>query len=152
MSYRYILHRHRLVGLWSRASVLLQLIYIAGNITCISLGVSHSRLQISTLSQAGLRAGTLSTINLIPLFVGPHLGSLVDLLGVNPSAIQQIHRLAGVMAVLLAVFYTLVAIGSLLSFRLDLPQNIFAVIVSIELLCHMFLLTVSIGSIVAGVC
>jgi hypothetical protein len=32
--YCYILYRHRLLGLWSRADVLVQLIYIAGNICC----------------------------------------------------------------------------------------------------------------------
>jgi hypothetical protein len=32
--YRYILHRHRLLGPWSRADVLVQIIYIAGNIYC----------------------------------------------------------------------------------------------------------------------
>src|SRR4051812_23060069 len=58
MVYRHILHRHRLLGPWSRASVLLQLTYIAGNITCVSLGGSHVQTQVSTLSQAGLRAGT----------------------------------------------------------------------------------------------
>jgi hypothetical protein len=30
--YRYILHRHPLLGPWSRADVLVQLIYIVGNI------------------------------------------------------------------------------------------------------------------------
>jgi hypothetical protein len=151
MFYRYILHRHRLVGPWSRAGVLLQLIYVAGNITCISLRVPHFRPRISTLSQAGLRAGTLSIVNLIPLFAGPHLGSLADLLGVNLSTIRQIHRSAGVMAVLLMVFHTLVAVGSRPSFGLDLPQNLFAVIVSVELLRHIFPLIVGVGSIIAGV-
>ena len=150
MFYRYSLRRHRLVGPWSRAGVLLQLIYVAGNITCISLGVSPSRPQTSTMSQAGLRAGTLSIVNLIPLFAGPHLGSFADLLGVNLSTIRQILRSAGVMAVLLAVFHTLVAIGSRRSFGLDLPQNLFAVIVSVELLRHISPLTVSVGSIFAG--
>jgi hypothetical protein len=32
--YRYVLYRHRLLGPWSRADVLVQLIYIAGNIYC----------------------------------------------------------------------------------------------------------------------
>ena len=32
--YRYILHRHQLLGPWSRADILVQLIYVAGNICC----------------------------------------------------------------------------------------------------------------------
>jgi hypothetical protein len=44
--YRYILHRHRLLGRWSRADVLVQLIYIAGNICCFELGSNcHTRYQ-----------------------------------------------------------------------------------------------------------
>ena len=137
MFYRHILHRHRLLGPWSRAGVLLKLIYVAGNATCISLEVSQSRPEIPTLSQAGFRAGTLLIVNLIPLFAGPHLGFLADLLGVNLSTIRQIHRSAGVMAVLLAAFHTLVAVGSRPSFGLSLPQNLFAVIVSVDPLSHL---------------
>jgi hypothetical protein len=121
--YRYVLHQHRLLSPWSRAGVLVQLIYIVGNIFCFSF-------QASTILQAGLRAGILSIINLIPLFAGPHLSTLADLLGVTLSTFLQIHRSAGVMAVLLAVFHVLVAVASRPSFALDLPQNLFAVIVS----------------------
>ena len=79
---------------------------------------------------SSLRAGTLSITNLIPLFAGPHLSTLADLLGVTLSMFRQIHRSAGVMAVLLAVFHVLVAVASRPSFALDLPQNLLAVIIS----------------------
>ena len=142
--YRYVLHRHRLVGPWSGAGVLVQLIYIAGNIFCFSF-------RAPTISQAGLRAGALSIINLILLFAGPHLGALADLLDVTLSAVRQIHRSAGVMAVLLAVFHVLVAISPRPSFALDLPQNLFAVIVSVQSHGHISQLTRCIGSISTGV-
>ncbi|KAI9774177.1 MAG: hypothetical protein M1839_001879 [Geoglossum umbratile] len=131
--YRYILHRHWLLGPWSRAGVLVQLIYIAGNIFCFSFWVS-------TISQASLRAGTLSIINLIPLFAGPHLSALADLLGVTLSTFRQIHRSVGVMAVLLAVFHVLVAVALRPSFALHLPQNLFAVI-GVSSLCCVLLLS-----------
>lgn len=121
--YRHILHRHRLLGPWSRAGVLMQLIYIAGNICCL-------KFWNTTSSQAGLQAGTLAIINAIPLFAGPHLGTLADLLGVSLSTFRQIHRSAGVMAVMHAVFHVLVIVASPPSFTLHLPQNLFAVIVS----------------------
>jgi predicted ferric reductase len=69
-------------------------------------------------------------INLILLFVVPHLGTLADLLGVTLSTFRQIHRSAGVMAVMLTIFHVLVMIASQPSFTLDLAQNKFAVIVS----------------------
>ncbi len=132
MIYRYVLHRHRLLDPWSRAGVLLHLMYIAGNITCLSLGLSHTNVQISTFSQAGLRAGILSVVNLIPLFAGPHLDLLADLLGLNLNTVRQIHRSIGVMTVLLVVFHVMVAVASRSSFALGLPRNLFAVIVSLQ--------------------
>ena len=121
--YRYILHRHRLLGPWSRADVLVQLIYIAGNICCFEFWDT-------TISQAGLRAGTLAMINLILLFVVPYLSTLADLLGVTLSTFRQIHRSAGVMAVMLTIFHVLFMLASRPSFPLDLLQNKFAVVVS----------------------
>jgi hypothetical protein len=99
--YRYVLHRHRFLGPWSRACLLVQLIYTAGNICCI-------KFWDTTISQAGLQAGTLATINLIPLFGGPHLSTLADLLGLTLSMFRQIHMSAGVMAVVLTIFHVLV--------------------------------------------
>jgi hypothetical protein len=60
-------------------------------------------------------------INLILLFVAPYLSTLADLLGVTLSTFRQIHRSAGVMAVLLTIFHLLVIIASQPSFPLDLP-------------------------------
>ncbi|OCT49043.1 hypothetical protein CLCR_04721 [Cladophialophora carrionii] len=126
--YRYVLHRHRFMGPWSLAGVLLQLIYVTGNILCIALRMRHGQTRISTLSQAGQRAGTLSIINLIPLFAGLHLSALSDLLGVNLRTVRQIHRSAGVMASLLMVFHALVALRSQPTFALNQAPNLFGVI------------------------
>lgn len=130
--YRYVLHRHRFLGPWSRADVLLQLIYVAGNMICIIPGLSHTNVQVSTFSQAGLRAGSLSIVNLIPLFASPHLALLADLLGLNLNTARHIHRSTGLMAVFLAVFHVITAVASQPSFSLGLPRNLFAVIVSLE--------------------
>ena len=139
--YRNVLYRHRFLGPWSRAGVLVQLIYIAGNICCL-------KFWNTTISQAGLRAGTLAVINLMPVFAGPHLSTLADLLGVSLSMFRQIHRSAGVTAVALAIFHVLVMVTSQPSFSLDLPQNLFAVIVG-SLLGRVSPLTLYIGGIIA---
>jgi predicted ferric reductase len=96
---------------------------IAGTIFCFSF-------RAPAIEQAGRRAGTLSLVNLIPVFAGPHLSTLADLLVLTLATFQQIHRSAGLMAVLLAVFHVLVALIPRPAFSLDLPQNLFAVIVS----------------------
>ena len=132
MVYRYLLQRHRLFGPWSRAAVLLQLVYIAGNTVCAVFRVSHGKIQLSTVSQAGLRAGTLSVINLVGLFAGPHLDFLADVFGVASRTLRHLHLSAGVMVVILALFHTLVAVGVRRSFDLRQAQNLFAVIVSVQ--------------------
>ena len=91
LTYPYLLHRHIFLGPWSRADVLVQLIYIAANIICLIFKVStmsKSNLptfQVSTILESSLQAGTLSLINMIPVFAGPHLGFLADLLGLSIS-------------------------------------------------------------------
>ena len=48
--YRYILRRRRLLGPWSRADVLVQLIYIVGNICCFEFFQPKSVLLIDNTS------------------------------------------------------------------------------------------------------
>ncbi|KAG9248447.1 putative metalloreductase [Calycina marina] len=119
--YCNVLNRHRLLGPWTRAGVMMQLIYFAGNACCL-------RFWDTTASQAGLRAGTLAVINMIPLFAIPYLGSLAHLLGVTLGTTRQIHRSAGVMAAVLTMFHVLIMMASQSSFPLSQPKNMFAVI------------------------
>ena len=134
LTYPYLFHRHRFLGPWSRADVLVQLVYIAANIICLTF-------QVSTISKSSLRAGTLSLINTILAFAGPHLGFLADLLGLSMSTYRHLHRSAGIMSCSLTFFHVFVAVASQPSFGLDLPQNLFAVIVSVRSSCHILKLT-----------
>lgn len=86
-------------------------------------------------------------VNLIPLFAVPHPRTLADLLGVTFGTFRQIHRSAGVTAVVLNIFHLLIMVASQSSFPLHLPQNRFAVIVH-SLLGHFSPLTLYIGSII----
>ena len=101
LMYPYILNRHALIGPWSAADVLLQVVYLTVNLFCISFRVAN-------LSQAGLRAGTLSLINLCPLFSGPHLDFVADLLGLSLKGYRRVHRSAAFVAFALAIFHVLV--------------------------------------------
>ena len=121
--------------------MLVQLIYIAANITCLIVTISKSGLQVSTISESGLQAGSLSLINMVPVFAGPHLSFLADLLGLSMSTYRHLHRSAGIMSCSLTLFHVLVAVASHPPFGLDLPQNLFAVIVSVRSLCHILKIT-----------
>jgi hypothetical protein len=118
LTYLYLLHRHRFLSLWSRANVLVQLIYIAANITCLIFKVSTMSksdlptFQVSTISESGLQAGTLLLMNMILVFAGPHLGFLADLLCLSMSTYRHLHCSAGIMSCSLTLFYVLVAVAS----------------------------------------
>ncbi len=92
ITYPYFLHRHRLLGPWTRSDVLIQLIYITTNNLCLGF-------RVPILSKAGLRAGNLSLANMVPLFAGPHLSFLADVLGFRLDSYRYVHRSAGTVAI-----------------------------------------------------
>jgi hypothetical protein len=119
--YPYLVHRHRFLPPFTLADLLTQLIYIAGNSFCLAY--------CSTIEKAGLRAGTLSLINLIPLFFGPHLGFAADVLGLSLGAFRNVHRSAGLVSSGLVLFHTAVAVKSHTEFALSSTKNVSAVVV-----------------------
>ena len=72
----------------------------------------------------------ISLVNMIPLFAGPHLSFLADLLGVSITMYRCIHRSAGIMSCVPVAFHVLVAVASGTSFSLAIDQHLFALIVS----------------------
>ena len=123
LTYPYFLSRHRFLGPWTRGDVLIQLIYITGNVFCLSF-------RASTVSQAGFRAGTLSLINVVPLFAGPHLSFLADVLGVFVITYRHAHRSAGLMSFCLVLFHVLVAVVGQGASSIATGKPLFGVIVS----------------------
>ncbi|PVH67378.1 hypothetical protein DL98DRAFT_643971, partial [Cadophora sp. DSE1049] len=95
-------------------------IYIAGNSFCLGFRAD--------IAKAGVRAGNLSLINMIPLFSGPHLGSLADLLGISLSTFRLMHRSAGIMSCSLVLFHVLAVFVSHTAFSLRGIANLSAVV------------------------
>ena len=124
LRYPYIVHRHRFLGPWTLADVLLQVIYIAGTSFCLAF-------RVSDIAKAGARAGNLSLINMAPLFLGPHLGSLADLLGISLSTFRSMHRSTGVMSCSLVLFHVLAVFVSDTVFSVRGIANLSAIIVRI---------------------
>jgi hypothetical protein len=131
--YHYLVRRHRFLGPWTLADVIIQLVYIICNSLCLGFQVSSLGFQVSSIAKAGLQAGNLSLINLIPLFLGPHLSFLADILGVSLSTIRRIHRSAGLMSLGLVLFHVLVIVVSSTAFTLSSAKNLSAVVVSTQL-------------------
>jgi len=127
LTYPYFLHRHRLLGPWTRSGALVQLIYIALSAFCLGF-------RVPTLSEAGLRAGNLSLANMIPLFAGPHLSFLADMLGFRLGTYRRIHRSAGLMSFALLLFHILIVAVQRTSFSLRIPEHLYGMIVCPR--CH----------------
>ena len=123
LTYPFIVRRHRLLGLWSRADILLQLIYVIINLFCMSF-------RVSSIKEAGARAGTLAMINLAPPFFGFHLSFLANLLGILLSNCRRIYRMTGWILFFFGIVYALATVyNNPLYFR-DLPKNLYVIIVS----------------------
>src|SRR5450432_3923101 len=104
---------------------MVQLVYIGCN--SFYLG-----FRASSLEMASVRASNLSLINLITLFLGPHLSFLADTLSVSLNTFRHIHRSASLMALSLVLFYAIIIINSPIPFTLFYVKNLSAVVVSIQ--------------------
>jgi len=120
--YPFVLNRHRFLGPWTRAKVSLQLLYVTVNVFCNSFGVS-------TVKEAGVRAGTLSLINLIPVYFGFHLSFLSDLFGMSLPSYRFVHGSTGVMSVMLGLVHVIVNVASNSSLSYGVSGQLFALIV-----------------------
>ena len=123
LTYPYLVRRHRFWGPWTCADIIIQIVYIGCNAFCI-------RFPASDITEAGVRAGYLSLINMIPLFLGPHLGFLADILGVSLSTFRLMHRSAGMMSCSLFLFHVLAKLVSHTAFAFRGIANLSAVVVS----------------------
>ena len=118
-----LLDRHRFLGPWTRAGVLVHVLYITVNLFCLVFRVSE-------VSQAGLRAGSLSLINMIPLFAGPHLSFLADLLGISITTYRNIHRSGGIASIVLGLCHIVLSAVGGKGLSVKTRKGLFNVLVS----------------------
>jgi len=122
--YPQIVRRHRFLGPWSRADVLLQLVYIAANFFCVGFGATTAHV-------AGVRAARLSLINLFPTFAGLHFGFLADFLGLRLSTYRYIHRSAAYMSCTLLVLHVLIVVLTHGGLSFGVQRDLWGFIVSL---------------------
>jgi hypothetical protein len=122
-----LLRRHRHLGPWSPADVLVHVCYVAVNAFCLGF-------KVASLGEAGARAAQLSLVNMAPAFAGPHLGFLADILGVSQCTFRRMHRSAGAASVLLLAVHVATIAASQTPFQLHVAQNMWALVVCCRLL------------------
>lgn len=131
LTFPYVLSRHALLGPWSAADVLLQMVYLTVNVFFLSF-------RVTDMSQAGVRAGTLSLINMAPLFGGLHHDFLADLFGSSLKTCQRVHRSAGFAAFACAALHVIIAAMSKSPVLRTLSLHPFLIIVRALRLHHGF--------------
>ena len=99
LDYPYLIQRHRILGPWTWLDVIFQSVYITSN--CVCLGFR------ADIAVAGTRAGYLSIINMMPLFLGAHLNFLADIFGITLKRFRSLHHCAGLMSFGLICFHIL---------------------------------------------
>lgn len=127
-AYPYALDRHKLLGPWTRAGILMHLTYVTLNIFLVIF-------KSPALKAAGNRAGTLSLINIVFLVASLYLSNTADLLGISLKNCRRIHRATGWMLSALVLFH--IAAMLINQKRKDLtesPRISFAIIVRKNLL------------------
>jgi hypothetical protein len=94
----FLIDRHALIGPLTVASAILHLVYLGGNIVCLVYDVD-------SVAQVALRAGTLSLVNMTPLYLATHLSFLADIFGLSLPTYRQLHRSCGLIAAAHAIFH-----------------------------------------------
>ncbi len=122
--YPLFLRRHRLMGPWSRSGFLLRFAYIAANIFC-------SGFRIVSVPEASNRTGTLSLINMLPLFLGPHLSFLAVMMGLSLHNFQAVHGSSAFVSVLLSAAHTGLGLSGSGAYSFHEPSHLYGLIVRI---------------------
>ena len=87
----------------TRAEFLFHIVHWAATATGNAYGVHN-------LLDAGLRAGQMSIIHLLPLFAFRQLSSVADLFGVSLSLTYTVHRSIGIMASIQGVVHAVISL------------------------------------------
>ncbi|KAF2672904.1 cell surface metalloreductase [Microthyrium microscopicum] len=119
--YPQLVRRHRYLGPWSWAGLLVPAGYIAVNMFCVGFKASSLRV-------ASLRAADLALINLIPAFASLHLNFPADVLGLTLKTYRRFHRVLGAMSCCLLAFHVFTSLASRTPFPLDQMENLWGLI------------------------
>ena len=101
--YPFFIRRHRLIGPWTRVDALWRILYLTTN-------VLFSVFPLLSMTRTAKRAGHISLINMIPLFLGPHLSFLADILGLRLHTYMILHSASAAMTLTLGVVHVILGL------------------------------------------
>ena len=103
--YPFLIKRSFLFSPLSRWHALLTVIYWSGTAVCNIVGVS-------TIAEAGNRAGSLAALHLIPLLFASRAGFAAELLGLSLQTYMRLHKSFGFMALLQSLIHIIIFLSS----------------------------------------
>lgn len=101
--YLYLQGRYKLISPYTRANILLYIIYIVINVFFIAFNTL-------SITVARDHARTLSMINISILFLAHYLGLLIDTISVSLITYKRIYRAIGQITVILLILYIIIAL------------------------------------------
>ncbi len=113
--YFVFLHRHYVLGSWSRFGLLLWLSYLVVN-------VFFDLFKVTTIFETQLRINTLLLINLLSLYLRTHFDFLVDLIGVFIRFFRTIYAFSSLMATLLSDTHIALSVANYVNSNLQLAR------------------------------
>lgn len=126
--YLHVLRRHRFFESWTRAQVLLHLLYLTVNIFC-------SIFEVFFVKELDNRTGILSLINMILSYFDYHLSFVSNMLDLFILNYQRIHASIEVMFVFLSLFHAVINVVSVTNLKLfSVFNQLFEFIVNLKLL------------------
>ena len=123
MVYPFMIRRHWFLDPWTRGYVISQLVYWGLTLSCTGI-------EARTLVQASSRAGTLATIQLVPLFFGDHLSFAADLMDLSLHMYWQLHSSIGIMTLILATFHVIITLSNQQQFSFQDDLQLYGFIMS----------------------
>ena len=101
--YPLFIRRHGLIGPWTRNGALWRFLYLITNLIM-------SVFPLVSLRNVAERAGHICLINMVPLFFGPHLSFLADVLGVPLQTYHSFHGASAAMTVILGAIHVILGL------------------------------------------
>ena len=101
--YPFFIRRHRFIGPWTRVDALWRVLYLTINILFVVF-------PLLPMTKTAKRAGHISLINMIPLFLGPHLSFLADILGLQLHSYQLLHGVSAAMTFTLGIVHVILGL------------------------------------------
>lgn len=127
LTYPLVFSHQSLIGPWTRAALVLKVLYVAANLFFLLY-------RSSTIESVGQKAGVMASINMTPLYLSFHHGAMAGYLGISLSMYRSIHHDTALVTVSLSAFHMTVMLLKGPAFAWENSQHLHGFLVSQSLI------------------